>query len=236
VEVRSFALHPSGSHMAVAVRRQGVCGVDVYRLAPAGATAAPASAAEGRADGASARSAVLRTNTSSSSGSGRGCGADVAVARTHATAAAAATAAALDAARAASAPAGRAPARLAWVLALGDPTLVLHLQGVATLAGAGLQQQAPAAAAAADAGGDDAWVVLEVSSMVQPSALYYVRVSDPQQQAVVYEEAVPGFQRPCYSTALEWAPSSGGVRVPVTVAYRRSALTRDGGNVAVLHA
>jgi hypothetical protein len=183
VEVRSFELHPSGSHVAVAVRRQGVCAVDVYAMpAAAGSTAAANDGSHSNAP-----VVVLQTATSASNGSQQGCAAASDGADAKATAASAVEAARLAAATAVAANASTSSARLVWSLVLQDPTLVLDLQAVATRedattstpGGSGVPPPASSSSLA------DSWLVIQVSSIVTPTSLWYVNLADPKTQVKV---------------------------------------------------
>lgn len=182
LEIRSVKLHPSGSHLAVGVRRQGVCAVDVYTLPPRpGAAAAEAAVSPDMSTtssellGGQARDpyvVALRTNASSGAASSR----PAAAAAAAATASAAATA-------------DLSTARLSWVLALEEPTLVLDVIGLVTPQSHGVlnPSSSPAAAAAAQS---DSWLVVSVSGITSPTAVYYVNLTDPQQQIKVRWEGV----------------------------------------------
>jgi protease II len=54
---------------------------------------------------------------------------------------------------------------------------------------------------------------------------------------VTHVEAVlGGFQQQSYSSSLEWVVSEDGVKVPVTVAWRRELMAKDWRNPALLKA
>jgi oligopeptidase B len=52
----------------------------------------------------------------------------------------------------------------------------------------------------------------------------------------VYQEHILGFDPSAYTSQLHWAVSADGTRVPITLAYKRDLLKRDGTNKAILHA
>jgi hypothetical protein len=172
LELRSFSLHPSGSHIAVGVRRQGVCAVDVYDMSvPAAATgAAPEVTA---AAAAVPQVYTVRSKPGLSGGSGSTDGSNTA--KTTATAAAAATVSA-------AATAAVSAARLSWVLVLEEPTLVLDVLGVMTNSD---MMQPAGVTHPGDDSLADSWLAISVSGITSPTAVYYVNMQDPQQQVQV---------------------------------------------------
>jgi hypothetical protein len=184
LELRSFSLHPSRSHIAVGVRRQGVCAVDVYHMPEPAAAAAVADIVTAAAEAAEAAEAAaeaapqiytLHTKPSSSGSNGSG--------NTDSSNAADVTASASTAAIAsAAATAGVSAARLSWVLVLDEPTLVSEVLGVMT------KHDITRAAGVTHAGADslsDSWLAISVSGITSPTTVYYVNMKDPQQQVQV---------------------------------------------------
>jgi hypothetical protein len=160
LEILDFRVHAAAGYLAVAVRRQAVCAVEIYKLrsssSSSGGGAAPGADAEPKIDADAAEVTVpvvlLVTNSSSSSS-------------INGNATAAAAAAGPDTITVAN-PAGAAGiAELAWVLALDDATLVLELEGL----------EGPAA---------EPWLAVHVSGITTPSALYYVQLNTRQQVKV----------------------------------------------------
>jgi hypothetical protein len=172
LEIRSFKLHPSGSHIAVGVRRQGVCAVGVYKMPTAAAAAA---VRNGVGTDAGPRVVTLRSNPSnpsnnSSSNSDTG--------RSPAAAAAAAAATASAAAMA-----SLSAASLSRVLVLEEPTLVLDVIGVMTHDDA--MGRTVMSNPSQDYASDDGFLVVSVSGITSPTAVYYISLQDPEQQVKV---------------------------------------------------
>jgi hypothetical protein len=162
LEILDFKVHAAAGYMAVAVRRQGVCAVDIYKLRSSSSSSighlpAPGSDAVSPADSEAAEVTVpavlLVTNSSSSTSSSSSSNTPTAAAvqPSSITVPNSAGAAGL--------------AELAWVLVLDDPTLVLDLQGL----------EGPA---------DEPWLVVAVSGITTPSTLYYVQLHTQQQVKV----------------------------------------------------
>ncbi|GBF89255.1 oligopeptidase B [Raphidocelis subcapitata] len=88
---------------------------------------------------------------------------------------------------------------------------------------------------------DSPTVRLTLESFVAPKRVEALDLSSeagaraPEARAVIFEERLaPGFDAARYQSRLEWAASHDGVKVPMTVAWRRDRLRRDGGQPAIL--
>lgn len=186
LEIRSFKLHPRGSHIAVGVRRGGVCAVDVYEMPLLAGSAAAVAAMPAGGEGETPHTLLtvtLRTGTSSSSSSSKSGANGGSSSSSGSSKSTAAAAAAAMAAASAAANSGISAAKLSWVLVLEEPTLVLDLVGLMTnddvMGPSGMSHPA------GDDSSDDAWLVVRVSGITSPTAVYYINLRDPQQQVKV---------------------------------------------------
>jgi hypothetical protein len=98
-------------------------------------------------------------------------------------AATAAAAAAAAATASAAATAELSAASLSWVLVLQEPTLVLDVIGVMTDDGV-TGQRVMSNQGQHDAL-DDGWLVVSVSGITSPTAVYFISLKDPEQQVKV---------------------------------------------------
>jgi oligopeptidase B len=67
----------------------------------------------------------------------------------------------------------------------------------------------------------------KIASLVQPDALYDLHLASGQ-RLLRKEQLVPGYDKSLYATERLWATARDGVRVPVTLAWRRDLARRDG--------
>ncbi|KIZ07341.1 oligopeptidase B [Monoraphidium neglectum] len=78
-------------------------------------------------------------------------------------------------------------------------------------------------------------VRLSEESFVSPVKQYDLDLQT-RERALVYAEKLAGsFQEERYESRMEWATSHDGVKVPMTVAWRRDKVARNGANPAILH-
>jgi len=97
-------------------------------------------------------------------------------------------------------------------------------------------QGLPSEAATSVALGDNpdpaaAFLRYTVTSLVQPSAVWDLRLKTrlkTGERLLRKERPVPGYDKALYETARAWAPSRDGLRIPVTLAWRKDRVRRDG--------
>jgi hypothetical protein len=218
LEILEYRVHAAAGYLAVAVRRQGVCAVDIYKLhsssssSSSGVVPEPSNSfTNSSADGNEVTVPAVLLVTNSSSHQACPSAAVSNSSSSNASTTAAAAAAAGPNAITVPNPAGAAGiAELAWVLVLDDPTLVIDLEGL----------EGPA---------NKPWLAVHVSGTTTPSALYYVQLHTRQQVKVssshgtfvapshtkaatrssgVYQcmqaACVAALQQRCYATSDDW--------------------------------
>ncbi len=72
-------------------------------------------------------------------------------------------------------------------------------------------------------------------SLVSPASVYEYDVATGSSTLLKQQEVPGGFDRELYASERVWATAADGVRVPVSLVYRRDAFRRDGTNPLYLY-
>jgi protease II len=104
-----------------------------------------------------------------------------------------------------------------WDIPFNDTTLVVSLEGLH-----------------GDGAAGHALLTLHVTNLVTPLTIIECDLMTRTQAVRYVQPVLGGFQQGGYVSELVWATSADGVRVPMTVAWKKDLLTQDGNSPALL--
>ena len=73
------------------------------------------------------------------------------------------------------------------------------------------------------------------SSLIQPSSVIEYSMNSKEQKILKEQEVVGGYNKDEYATERIWAESHDGVKVPISLVYRKSSFRKDGSNPLLLY-